>query len=130
MDKKGTFYYILIGVGVVLIVAVCWYLLREPVSDYRERADDVRAELSNTGAAQRDAEKHIIDAGERIDGSIKLADEVAGRIDEAAERIADSEKRNAECASIVEDSERRIEESQRIIQSIRKRAGQGGKQAP
>lgn len=118
-------------IGVFLfIVAVCWYLLREPVSDYRERADDVRTELSNTGAAQRDAEKHIIDAGERIDGSIKLADEVAGRIDEAAERIADSEERNAECASIVEDSERRIGESKSILQGIRARAGQGGKQAP
>lgn len=131
MDKKGTFYYIAICVGVLLVVGLCWYLLREQdVHDQRERADDVRTELSNTGAAQRDAEKHIIDAGERIDGSIKLADEVAGRIDEAAERIADSEERNAECASIVEDSERRIGESQRIIQSIRKRAGQGGKQAP
>ena len=118
-------------IGVFLfIVAVCWYLLREPVSDYRERADDVRAELSNTGAAQRDAEKHIIDARERIDGSIKLADEVAGRIDEAAERIADSEERNAECAGILADSERRIEESKSILQGIRARAGQGGKQAP
>ena len=130
MDKKAGF-YVWVVIVLLFIVGLCWYLLREPgVRNQRERADDVRTELSNTGAAQRDAEKHIIDAGERIDGSIKLADEVAGRIDEAAERIADSEERNAECASIVEDSERRIGESQRIIQSIRKRAGQGGKQAP
>ena len=130
MDKEKFWQSFFFVAGVLFVVAVCWYLLREPVSDQRERADDVRTELSNTGAAQRDAEKHIIDAGERIDGSIKLTDEVAGRIDEAAERIADSEERNAECASLVEDSERRIGESQRIIQSIRKRAGQGGKQAP
>ena len=130
MDKEKLWQSFFFVAGVLFVVAVCLYLLREPVSDYRERADNVRAELANTGAAQRDAEKHIIDARERIDGSIKLADEVAGRIDEAAERIADSEERNAECASIVEDSERRIGESKSILQGIRARAGQGGKQAP
>ena len=112
----------------VFIVAVCWYLLFEPdVHDQRDRADDVRNELSNTGNAQRDAEKHLDDAGQRIDRSVELADEIAGRIDEATERINDSAERNAECAGILADSERRIEESKRILQGIRERARQDGK---
>ena len=127
MEDNKKLYYAIVAGGVLLVLAACLWLLSEPaVHNQRERADDVRTELSNTGAAQRDAEKHIIDAGERIDGSIKLADEVAGRIDEAAERIADSEERNAECARLVEDSERRVAESKSILQGIRERAGQGG----
>ena len=110
----------------VLVIAFgVWYLCTEPnVHDQRERANDVRNELSNAGTAQRDAQSHIDNAGQRIDGSLELADEVAERIDEAAERIADSEKRNAECAGILADSERRIAESRAIIQGIRERARQ------
>ena len=125
MDKKQ--YYIWLGIFLLLFVFLCWYLLREPVSDQRERANDVRTELSNTGAAQRDAEKHIIDAGERIDGSIKLADEIERGIDEATERIDNSAERNTECAELVRDSESRITESRAIIQGIRERARQDGK---
>lgn len=128
MDKKSTFYYILIGVGVLLVFAVCWYLLREPdVHDQRERADDVRNELINTGNAQRDAQSHIDNARRGIDRSIESVDKIAGGIDEATERINDSAERNAECAELVTDSERRIEESKRILQSIRERARQNGK---
>ena len=122
MDENKTIKY-LAYIGVfVFICAVAWYLLTEPdVSNQRERANDVRNELSNAGDAQRDAQGHLDNAGQRIDRSVELADEIAGGIDEAAERIADSEKRNAECAGILEDSERRIEESKRIIQSVRER---------
>ena len=128
MDKKGTFYYIAIIVGVLLVVGLCWYLLREPnVHDQRERANDVRNELINTGNAQRDAQGHIDNAGRGIDRSINAVDEIAGGLGEAESRIAESEKRNAECAEIVSDSERRIEESRAIIQGIRSRAGQNGK---
>ena len=115
-------------IGVFLfVVAVCWYLLAEPVSNYRDRANDVRTELSNAGTAQRDAESHIVNAGGRIDSGIGLADEIAGGINKATERITDSAERNAECAELVADSERRIAESKRIIQSIRERARQDGK---
>jgi len=128
VDKKGTFYYIAIIVGVLLVCAVCWYLLREPnIHNQRERANDVRNELANTGNAQRDAQGHIDNAGRGIDRSIESVDEIAGRIGEATERIADSAERNAECAEIVTDSERRIEESRVILQGIRSRAGQNGK---
>ena len=102
---------------------LAWYLLCEPdVHNQRDRANDVRNELSNAGTAQRDAQSHIDNAGQRIDSGIGLADEIAGRIDEATERITDSTERNAECTDLVADSERRIEESKRIIQSIRERA--------
>ena len=128
MDKKSTFYYIVVGFGVLLIVGLCWYLLREPnVHDQRERASDVRAELSNTGNAQRDAQGHIDNAGQRIDRSIESVDEIARGIDEATERIADSTERNAECAELVSDSERRIEESKSILQAVRSRTRQDGK---
>jgi len=120
---------------IVGIVCAClfvgwllWYLLCEPdVSNQRDRADDVRAELGNVGNAQRDAEKHLDSAGQRIDRSLESVDEIARGIDEATGRIEDSTERNAECAELVADSERRIEESKRIIQSIRNRAGQDGK---
>ena len=128
MDENKTFKYIAFVGVFIFICAVCWYLLREPdVSNQRDRASDVRDELANTGAAQRDAESHIVNAGGRIDRSLESADAIAGRIDEAAERIADSAERNAECAELVADSERRIEESKRIIQAVRSRAGQDGK---
>ena len=128
MDKKGTFYYIIIGICVLFVCGLCWYLLTEPaVHDQRERAADVGTELVNAGNAQRDAEKHLDDAGRRIDRSAELADEITRGIGEATERIADSAERNEECAELVADSQRRIEESRRIIQSIRERAGQDGK---
>ena len=128
MDENKTIKY-LAYIGVfVFILALCWYMLREPdVSNQRERANDVRTELDNTGAAQRDAESHIVNAGQRIDSGIGLADEIAGRIDEAESRIADSTARNAECAELVADSERRISESKSILQEVRKRTGQDGK---
>ena len=112
----------------VFVLAVCWYLLCESdVHDQRERSNDVRTELSNTGNAQRDAQSHIDNAGQRIDRSVELADEITRGIDEATERIADSAERNAECAELVADSERRIAESRAILQGIRERARQDGK---
>ena len=105
-----------------------WYLLCEPdVHDQRDRANDVRNELANTGNAQRDAQGHIDNAGQRIDRSVELADEITRGIDEATERIDNSAERNAECAELVRDSESRITESRAIIQGIRERARQNGK---
>jgi peptidoglycan hydrolase CwlO-like protein len=128
VDENKTFKYIAFVGVFIFICAVCWYLLREPdVSNQRDRASDVRDELANTGAAQRDAESHIVNAGGRIDRSLESVDEIAGVISEAESRIADSEKQNAECASIVEDSERRIEESRAILQAVRTRTRQDGK---
>lgn len=122
MDENKTFKYIAFVGVFVFICAVAWYLLREPdVHDQRERASDVRNELGNAGDAQRDAESHIVNAGQRIDRSLESADAIAGRIDEATERIADSAERNAECAGILKDSERRIEESKSILQTVRER---------
>ena len=126
-DNKKV-YYALVACGVLLVLAVCWYLFSEPdVSNQRERADDVGEELVNAGNAQRDAEKHLDSAGQRIDRSVELTDEIAGRIDEAAERIESVQERAESVAGILEDSKRRIEESKSIIQGIRGRARQNGK---
>ena len=112
----------------MFILAVGWYLLREPdVSNQRERASDVRESLDRVGAEQRNAESNIERIERGLDDSLGRADEIAERIGEAAERIADSEKRNAECAGILEDSERRISESRAILQAVRERARQDGK---
>ena len=125
MDNEKMVKYIGVGCAIVFALCLAWYLLREPdVHDQRDGADAIRNELSNAGNAQRDAESHIVNAGGRIERSLESADAVAERIDEAAARIADSEKRNAECAGILADSERRIAESRAIIQGIRERARQ------
>ena len=123
-----TFRIIGIVCAVVFVGWLLWYLLSEPdVHDQRDRANDVRNELANTGNAQRDAQSHIDNAGQRIDRSIESVDEIARGIDEAESRIEDSAERNEECTRLVEDSERRIEESKRILQAVRTRKGQDGK---
>ena len=125
VDENKIIRGVAIAGGALFVLAVCWFLLGEPdVHDQRERADDVRTELGNAGSAQRDAQRHIDDAGRGIDRSLESADAVAGRIDEAAERIADVQEQSDAIAGILEDSERRIEESKRIIQAVRVRAGQ------
>ena len=128
MDKKGTFYYIAIIVGVVLVCAVCWYLLREPnVHDQRSRANDVRESFERIDNEQRNAENDIDRAGRRIDAGIKSLDEITERIIDAENAITASQERRGECAEIVSDSERRIEESRAILQRVRNGKGQNGK---
>ena len=123
MDYEKIGKHIMVFCCIVLSVSVGWYLLREQdIHDQRERAGDVREELGNSGDAQRDAAKHIDDAGRRIERSVDAVDAIAGRIDESADRIESVQERSGYVAGILEDSERRIEESQRIIQSVRSRA--------
>ena len=128
MDKKGTFYYIAIVVGVFLVCAVCWYLLREPnIHNQRERANDVRESFERIDNEQRNAENDIDRAGRRIDAGIKSLDEITERINDAENAITASQERRGECAEIVSDSERRIEESRAILQRVRNGKGQNGK---
>ena len=126
MDENRKIYMCICYLLVAIIVSLLgWVLFTEyNVSNQRERDNDVRDELANTGAAQRDAEKHLDSAGQRIDRSIESVDEIAGRIDEATERIESVQERSESVARIIEDSERRISESRAIIQSIRERARQ------
>ena len=112
----------------MLVLAVCWWLLREPdVSDQRERASDVGTALERAGAEQRNAEIHIVNVGRGIDASLGRVDAIASGIDEAESRIDAVQSRGGECAGILADSERRIEESRAILQGIRERARQDGK---
>ena len=126
MDKEKLYQCAFFILGITLVLAVCWWLLTD-VHDHGGRTNDIRNELENVGTAQRDAQSHIDNAGQRIGGSIKLADEIERGIDEATERIDNSAERNAECAELVRDSESRIAESRAIIQGIRERARQDGK---
>ena len=126
MDKEKFYQCAFFILGIALVLAVCWWLLAD-VHDHGGRTNDIRNELENVGTAQRDAQSHIDNAGQRIDRSVELADEIERGIDEATERIDNSAERNAKCAELVADSERRIEESKSILQGIRSRAGQSGK---
>jgi len=127
VDNKGKMYQCLFFIcGVLIVIFLCWYLLTD-IHDHGGRTNDIRNELANVGTAQRDAQSHIDNAGQRIDRSIELADEIERGIDEATERIDNSAERNAECAELVRDSESRISESRAIIQGIRERARQNGK---
>ena len=109
-------------VGVFLFVcAVCWYLLAEPVSNYRDRANDVTESLGRVGEEQRNAESNIERIERGLDDSIGRADEIAERISDAESAITASQERRGECEKLISDSESRISESKRIIQAVRER---------
>ena len=113
---KSLFY---IGV-LIFILAVCWWLLREPnVHDQRDAAADVRGALERTGNEQRNAQTHIERIERGLDDSIRSVDTISKRIDDAANAINSSADRRRECEEIIGDSESRIEESRRIIQEVR-----------
>ena len=123
MEENKAFKYAAYLGCFIFIVAVCWYLLREPdVSNQRERANDVVQSLDSAGAEQRNAQKHIERIGQRIDDSIGYVENIERGIDEAQSRIADVQERSGKCAELLEDSERRIAESERIIHEVRSRA--------
>ena len=112
----------------VFVLAVCWYLLREPdVHNQRDAAARVTESLERAGSEQRDAENHLVNVGRGIDSGLERADEIERGIDEAESRIADVQSRGGECAAILADSQRRIAESRAILQSVRSRTGQDGK---
>jgi len=118
VDKEKFYQCAFFILGIALVLAVCWWLLTD-VHDHGGRTNDIRNELANTGTAQRDAQSHIDNAGQRIDRSVELANEIERGIDEATERIDNSAERNAECAELVRDSESRIAESKSILQRVR-----------
>ena len=126
MDKEKFYQCAFFILGIALVLAVCWWLLTD-LPNNGGRTNDIRNELENIGTAQRDAQSHIDNAGQRIDRSVELANKIERGIDEATERIDNSAERNAECAELVRDSESRITESKSILQGIRERARQDGK---
>ena len=127
-EREKSYRVIAICIAVLVIAFGAWYLLTEPdVSDYRGTATDIRDELGNAGNAQRNAQEHLDNAGQRVDRSIKSANEVARGIDEAESRIESVQDGNRAIAELVEDSERRITESRAILQGIREATGQGRK---
>lgn len=128
MDKEKFYQCLFFVGGIVLVISVCWWLLREPdVHNQRERSNDVRNAFERIDNEQRNAENDIDRAGRRIDASVKSLDEIAERISDVENAITASQERRGECAEIVSDSERRIEESRAILQRVRNGAGQNGK---
>ena len=128
MDENKTIKY-LAYIGVfVFILAVGWYLLREPdVHDQRERTSDITESLGRVGEEQRNAESNLDRIERGLDDSIGRADEIAERISDAESAITASQERRGECEKLISDSESRIAESKSIIQGIRERSGQDGK---
>ena len=120
MEDKKTWYYVCIGIGVVVLIYVCWYLLREPdVRDQRDSATTVTESLGRAGSEQQSAARDIERVGRELDSSIGRLDEITSRIGDAESSIRESQKRRDECAGIIEDSQSRISESKRILQEIR-----------
>lgn len=120
MDENKTIKY-LAYIGVfVFILALCWYMLREPdVHDQRDAARDVTESLDRAGSEQQRA----IESTERIQSGLERSVVVIERIEErtgnaesAVDRAASG---NEEARRIVEDSQRRVAECEGIIQEIR-----------
>ena len=128
MEDNKKVYYALVACGVVLVLAVCWYLLAEPnISDQRERASDVGESLDRAGSEQRNVENHLERIERGLDDSLGRADEIAERISDAENAITASQERRGECEKLIGDSESRIAESRAILQAVRARKGQDRK---
>ena len=120
MDKEKFYQCLFFIGGIVLVISVCWWLLREPdIHDQRERATNVTESLDRIGEEQRHVKSDIERIERGLDESIGRTDEIAKRIDDAQSAINASQERRGECESLVEDSERRIAESRAILQRVR-----------
>lgn len=125
MDVNKVIKYVACFVVVMLVLAVCWFLFREPdVRDQRDRAADVERSLDDARREQQTAADAVERIERGISDSIERADEIERGIGEAESAISADAERRGECERIITDSESRIAESQRIIQSIRARARQ------
>jgi len=117
--------YSFLAAGIVLVLAVCWYLLREPdVHNQRDAARSVTESLDRVGSEQQRAAESArrIDAG--LDRSITIIERVEERTGNAAGAVDRAASGNEAARRIVEDSQRRITECEGIIQEIRSGAGQ------
>ncbi len=111
--------------GIVFVLAVCWYLLREPaVHDQRDAARSVTESLDRVGSEQQRAAESArrIEAG--LDRSITIIERVEERTGNASGAVDRAASGNEAARRIVEDSQRRITECEGIIQEIRSREGQ------
>ena len=132
MDKGKAIYYGSIVAGVLLVLALCWFMLGgcgADVHDHGGGAGDAGTALERVGNEQQHIENNLERIGRGVDASIERADEIADGIDEAESRVEAVQSRSGECAGIIRDSERRITESIRILQSVRSRAQAAGESA-
>lgn len=125
MEDNKKVYYALVAGGVLLVLAVCWFLLREPdVHDQRDAARDVEQSLDRAGAEQQRA----VESAERIQSGLERSVVVIERIEErtgnAESAVGRAASGNEAARRIVEDSQRRVAECAGIIQEIRAGAGQ------
>ena len=120
MDDKKNMYYVSIGVGLLAVFGLCWFLLREPdVHDQRNAADDVRGALERADGEQQRA----IETAQRIDAGLERSITIIERVEERTGNASDAVDRaasgNEALVRIVEDSQRRVEACERILQEIR-----------
>lgn len=119
-DKKGTIYYVFICGVIVFILAVCWFLLREPaVHDQRDAARSVTESLERAGAEQQRAAESAERIRDGLDRSVVVIERIEERTGNAAGAVDRAASGNEAARRIVEDSERRVAACQRILQEIR-----------
>ena len=107
MDKEKLLRAFCYVICFVLVLAVCWYLLREPaVHDQRDAARDVEQSLERAGAEQQRA----VESAERIQSGLERSVVVIERIEE---RTGNAESAVGRAASGNEAARRVVEDSQR-----------------
>ena len=132
MDKGKAIYYGSIVGGVLLVLALCWFVLGGCGADVHNHgggSGDAGTALERVGDEQQHIENNLERIGRGIDSGLERADEIADGIAEAESRVESVQSRGGECAGIISDSERRIAESIRILQSVRSRTQKAGESA-
>jgi len=132
VDKGKDIYYGSIVAGVLLMLALCWFVLGGCWADVHNHGvgvGDVGGALERVGDEQQNTIGNLERIGRGVDASIERADAIADGINEAESRVESVQSRGGECAGIISDSERRITESIRILQSVRSRAQAAGESA-
>ena len=113
-------YYAAVGGLVVFVLAVCWFLLREPdVSDQRDAARNVEQSLDRAGEEQRRAAESAGRIRDGLDRSVVVIERIEERTGNAADAIDRAAGGNEAARRIIEDSQRRVTECQGIISEIR-----------
>ena len=121
-DQKNPYFSGALAVGVVLVLALCWFLITDVHGNSRP-AIDAGARIERAQSEQRRVDANLERIEHGLDASARGVAEIESRLGDAETAIDSVERGGRDGARIVEDSERRIETCQRILEEIRSRPG-------
>ncbi len=121
-DQKNPYFYGAVAVGVVLVLALCWFLLTDIHGNSRP-AIDAGARIERASSEQRRIDANIERIGHGLDASARGVAEIESRLGDAETALDSVERGGRDGARILADSERRIETCLGIIEEIRARPG-------